>query len=134
MNNLELFLALPDVENITEEIDVSERLTKIFGKFKVKAMTQEEFKEYQRKSNYKVSGKGSVDIDSSKYFASVVAGQTLYPNFCDPEILTKFGCVTGEELVGKKLLIGEIITIATKIQEISGFGSNINTEIQEAKN
>ena len=38
MTDLEKFLSLPDVNEITEEVFVSERL----GKFKVRAMTADE--------------------------------------------------------------------------------------------
>lgn len=130
MNSLEEFLALPDVNQIVEEVFVSERL----GKFKIRAMTQEEFREYQRKAQGKIGKKG-IDFDISKFNLAMVAGQTVYPNFNDAELLKKAGCPNMPEmLITKKLLAGEIVELASKIQEISGFDTDIKEDIEEAKN
>ena len=130
MNSLEEFLALPDVTEIIEEVFVSKRL----GKFKVKAMSQDDFREYQKKAQGKIGKKG-VDFDIAKFNLLMVAGQTVYPNFNDAELLKKAGCPNMPELlITKKLLAGEIAELASKIQEISGFDGNLQEDIEEAKN
>lgn len=129
MNSLEDFLALPDVNNIVEEVLVSKRL----GKFKVKAMTADEHGEYMNRSRGKVNKKG-VDFDSAKFNLLICAGQTISPDFTNAELLQKSGCATPSELIKKKLLAGEIAELANKICEISGFDSDINEDIEEAKN
>lgn len=129
MNNLESFLALPDVDNIVEEVFVSKRV----GTFKVKAMTQDDFRNYQRVAQSKISKKG-FDFDISKFNLAMVAGQTVEPDFTSKELLTKCGCVLPEQLVQKKLLAGEIAEVARKIQEISGFDNEPEEDIEEAKN
>lgn len=129
MNNLEDFLALPDVSNIVEEVFVSNRV----GTFKVKAMTQDDFRNYQRLAQGKVNKKG-FDFDISKFYLAMVAGQTVEPDFSSKELLTKCGCALPEELVTKKLLAGEIAEIAKKIQEISGFDNEPDEDLEEAKN
>lgn len=129
MNSLEDFLALPDVNNIVEEVLVSKRL----GKFKVKAMTADEHGEYMNRSRGKVNKKG-VDFDSAKFNLLICAGQTISPDFTNAELLQKSGCATPAELIKKKLLAGEIAELANKICEISGFDSDINEDIDEAKN
>ena len=49
MNDLERFLALPNVDDITGDVFVSPRL----GTFKVKAMSQSDLKDYQRRASGK---------------------------------------------------------------------------------
>ena len=129
MNDLEQFLALPDIDNITADVFVSDRV----GTFKVKAMTAEEYRDYNRKSTGKFN-KDGVSFDSTKFFISMIAGQTISPDFANKEALAKSKCITPEELVSKKLLIGEIMTLASKIQEISGFNNNKDEDIEDAKN
>lgn len=129
MNELELFLKLPDVDNIIEEVYVSKRL----GKFKVKAMSSDEFSNYQKRARGKFK-KDGIDFDSAKFNLLIVAGQTIYPDFNNAELLQKANCATGADFIKKKLLPGEIAELATKIQEISGFDTDINEDIEEAKN
>lgn len=129
MNDLEKFLTLPDVNEIEGEVFVSKRL----GKFKVKAMTSDEFGEYQKRSRGKVGKKGA-DFDAPKFNLLIVAGQTIEPNFNNAELLKKAGCTTATELIKKKLLPGEIAELADKITELSGFDADINEDVEEAKN
>ena len=128
-NNLEAFLALPDVDNIVEEVFVSKRL----GKFKVKAMSAEEHGTYMKRSRGKVN-KDGMDFDSSKFNLLICAGQTVYPDFSNAELLKKAGCATATELIQKKLLAGEIAELSNQICKISGFDSDINEDVEEAKN
>lgn len=129
MKSLEDFLALPNVDEITEEVFVSKRL----GTFKVKAMTADEHGEYMKRARGKVN-KDGIDFDSSKFNLLICAGQTIEPSFSNAELLKKANCSTATELIKKKLLAGEIAELANKICEISGFDSDINEDIEEAKN
>lgn len=129
MKSLEDFLALPDVENLVEDVFVSKRL----GTFKVKAMTNREYQNYQKAARGKLKKDGA-DFDVPLFNMLIVAGQTTEPNFNDAELLKKSNCTTGKDFIEKKLLPGEISELANKICEISGFDININEEIEEAKN
>lgn len=129
MSDLEQFLALPDVENIIEEVFVSERL----GKFKVKAMTADEHREYQKQCQGRMK-KGGIDFDTTKFNLLLVAGQTVSPNFANAEFLKKSGCTTAMEFIKKKLKAGEIAELATQICAISGFETDITEDIEQAKN
>lgn len=129
MNDLEKFLQLPDVSDIVEEVFVSERL----GKFKVKAMTAEEHGSYQKRAQGKF-GKGGVEFDSGKFNLLIAAGQTVYPDFSNADLLKKAGCATAVDFIKRKLKAGEIAELSEKICEISGFETDINKEVEEAKN
>ena len=127
--SLEDFLALPDVNDIQEEIFVSKRV----GKFKVKAMTADEHQEYMKRSKGKIKKDGT-DFDSTKFNLLIVAGQTITPDFSNAELLKKAGCSTAIDFIKKKLLAGEIAEAAERIIEVSGFDNDINEDIDEAKN
>lgn len=129
MNDLEMFLNLPDVNSIEEEVFVSERL----GKFKVRAMTADEHGEYMKRSRSRLDKKG-VDFDTSKFNLLVVAGQTVYPNFASAELLKSTGCTTAVDFIKRKLKAGEIAELSQQICKISGFDSDINEDVEEAKN
>lgn len=129
MNDLEMFLTLPDVDTIEKEIKVSNRL----GTFKIRAMTSEEFSNYQTRCTRKMNKKG-VDIDINKLNTLIVAGQVVAPDFSNAEFLKKAGCSTATEFISKKLLIGEITEISKQVQILSGFDVDMNEDIEEAKN
>lgn len=129
MNDLEQFLSLPDVENIVEEIFVSERL----GKFKVKAMTEEQWRSYQNRCKGKLK-KGGMDFDTSKLNLLIVVGQTVSPDFSNAEFLKKVGCATATEFITKKFKAGEIAELSQQICKISGFDEDKEEAIEEAKN
>lgn len=130
MTNLDEFLAMPDVTDITEEVFVSKRL----GKFKVKAMSMQDFSDYQKKcTGGRVTKKG-VNFDSTKFNLLIVAGQTVEPDFNNAEFLKKANCLNAMEFIQKKLLVGEISELAKQIQAISGFDTDINEDVEEAKN
>ena len=129
MDNLDLFLNLPDVTSMEEEIFVSERL----GKFKVRPMSAEEHGEYMKRSRGKIN-KNGVDFDNGKFNLLIVAGQTIYPDFTNAELLKKANCATALDFIKRKLKAGEVSELAEQICRISGFDSNINEDIEEAKN
>lgn len=129
MGELVDFLSLPDVSDIVEEVYVSERL----GKFKVKALTQEQHQEFMNRSKGKLK-KNGVEFDSNKFQLLIVANQVIEPNFNNAELLQKAKCATATDLIKKKILPGEIAIIADKVLEISGFDNDLVDVIEEAKN
>lgn len=128
MTDLEMFLELPDVDSIVEEVYVSDRLPK----FKVKAMTAQELRDYQNKC--KIKSKKGVELDTGKFNLLVVAGQVVSPDFSNAEFLKKANCATASQFIEKKLLAGEIANLGKQIVQISGFDNDINEDIEEAKN
>lgn len=130
MISLDEFLTMPDVSDITEEVDVSKRL----GKFKIKAMSAEDFADYQKKCTTGRVTKKGMNFDSTKFNLLIVAGQTIEPDFNNAEFLKKAGCTSAIDFIQRKLKVGEITTLSQKIQAISGFDEDINDNVEEAKN
>ena len=126
---LDDFLELPDISGMTTEIEVSKRI----GKVKIGALSSEEYSEITKKSR-KIDKKGNINFDDNAFKLAIVSSKLLEPDFSNAEFLAKVKCNTAKEFISKKLLPGEIQEISNKILEFSGFESDLDEDIQEAKN
>lgn len=135
MSKLTDFLLNNTVENLTEEIIVSDRF-KVDGeilKFKIKAVNPDEFSDLQKQCT-KVGKKGKVNFDSKMFNEQLIINYTVDPNFKDAEVVKKAGCMTPEQLVNKVLLAGEVATLVEEISALSGFDKDLEELREEAKN
>jgi len=128
MSRLEEFLALPNVDDIVTEITV-ERL----GTFKVKPLSPASHQEFQRRCRTK-DRKGETDFNMLKFNLLVITNQVIDPDFSNAEALQKGGFANPRDFVSAKLKAGEIFELAQKICEISGFDTEIEEVVEEAKN
>ena len=132
MSSLKAFLNPVKVEN--KEIIVSDRFVED-GKvvpFIIKPITQKEneilMKKYTRK------GKNGEEIfDRTKYSQGMTASAVVFPNLADAELQSVYGLGEAECLVNM-LLVGEFAKLMDEVQKLSGLDSDINTDIEEAKN
>ncbi|BDU92669.1 phage tail assembly chaperone [Clostridium perfringens] len=135
MSKLTEFLLNNTVENLTEEVIVSDRF-KVDGeilKFKIKAVNPDEFSDLQKQCT-KVGKKGKVNFDSKMFNEQLIINYTVDPNFKDAEVVKKAGCMTPEQLVNKVLLAGEVATLVEEISALSGFDKDLEELREEAKN
>lgn len=131
MSVLQDFLELPDISGMTDTITV-----KVGGKeleLTVRPISDEDYKEYQRRSSKTVKG-NSVVLDQTKLRMCILENHIVEPNFNDASFLEKVGCATGYQFLEKKFPAGILQDIVAKVLEISGFMNDINVEIEEAKN
>lgn len=136
MSNLQDFLNANPVDNLTEEVAVSPRFKDKDNnllKFKVKAMTNAEFDEIRKAATTVKKGR-KIEFDAHKFNLQMVVNHTVEPNFKQVDSIKKLGCSTPEEYVQRVLLAGEVSTLATKIQELSGFDVSMEELVEEAKN
>lgn len=136
MGALQDFLNANTIDNIIEEVVVSDRFRDKDGnllKFKVKAMTEDEYEEARRGAT-KIGKKGKTEFDERKFSYAVLTNNVIEPCFKDPESMKKVGCVTSEQYISKVLLAGEISTLVSEITRISGFGTDTDELINEVKN
>jgi hypothetical protein len=133
--SLQDFLNAHPVDNLTDEVAVSTRLSDKNGplKFKIKAMSSQEFDEI-RKACTNVKKGRKVEFDAQRFNLKVIINNTLVPSFKDVESIKKLGCLTPDDYVQKVLLPGEISTLAQKISELSGFDTDMEELVEEAKN
>lgn len=129
------FLIKNPVNNLTEEVFVSDRFVDENGKklsFKIKAMSGEAYASY-RKEALRITGRGA-DFDTKRFNELVVINHTVNPNFRDAEAVKAAGCITPEQYMYRSLLAGEIDALAAKISELSGFNTTIEEATKEVKN
>lgn len=139
MDTLQEFLNANPVDNLTDEVIISDRFKDKNGnifKFKIKAMTNEDF-EIARKKAMKLNlqkGKRDVSFDNRAFNESIVINNTLYPDFKNAESIKALGCMSPEQYLNKVLLSGEIAELAQQIQVLSGFEKDLSELAEEVKN
>lgn len=130
MDNLEEFLTLPDVSDIEAEVIISKR----FGKFKIKALSCDEYEAIVKKARKMNIKTKKIDFDTNMFNSDVINCSLISPDFSNKEFLDKVKCNTAREFINKKLLPGEIQELSDKIVELSGFDKELPDQIDEAKN
>ncbi|RJX40869.1 XkdN-like protein [Paenibacillus pinisoli] len=134
--SLQDFLNSNLVTDLTEDVAVSTRFKDKDGnllKFKIKAMSNPDFNDL-RKSCTEVKKNRKVEFDSHRFNLRMIINHTVVPDFKHAESIQKLGLHTPEEYVESTLLAGEVTTLASKIQELSGFDVDMSALVDEAKN
>lgn len=129
MSRLEEFINFQDVEQMETDVYVNERL----GTFKVKPLSVTKHNEFRQRCMTR-NKKGEISTDLGKFNLLVISNQVKDPDFSNAEFLQKVNCSNAREFIERKLLSGEIMEIASKILEISGFDNDISEKVEEAKN
>ena len=129
MSNLEKFIAMPNVKDVTEEVFINDRI----GKIKIKPMTNEQYNSYLARCRGKIT-KNGIDFKDGKYNLLVITNHVVDPDFNNAEGLAKAGFNDPYEFINAKLKAGEIQDIVIKIAELSGIGGSIDEAVEEAKN
>ncbi|MGK5512054.1 phage tail assembly chaperone [Brevibacillus formosus] len=135
MSTLQEFLNANPVDNLTEEVYISERFKDEDGNaflFKIKAMTNKEFNDIRKRAT-KVKGR-KAEFDVEAFNRSIVIQHTIVPDFKNAESLQGLGCMTPDQYLEKVLLSGEIVELASQIQKLSGFDVEMEALVEEAKN
>lgn len=132
MSSLKAFLNAVQVEN--KEVIVSNRFMEE-GKvipFIIRPITQKEneqlIKRYTRKDK-----KGVENFNRTEYVQALTACAVVFPNLNDAKLQDKYG-LGDTEVLKNMLLIGEYATLASEVQTLSGLDTDINEDIEEAKN
>lgn len=125
------FLVQNPVDNVTEQVVVSKRLEQF--PFTIKAMTGQEFSEYQKLATA-IGKKKKVSFDTQKFNEQVVLNHVIEPNFRDAESIKAAGCMSPEQFLYRSLLAGEISELSNKISVLSGFDADMEETVEEAKN
>lgn len=132
MSSLKAFLNPVQVEN--QEVVISNRFMED-GKvipFIIRPITQKEneqlIKKYTRKDK-----KGTETFNRTEYVQALTASAVVFPNLSDAKLQDKYGL--GEtETLKNMLLVGEYATLAQAVQSLSGLDTDVNEDIEEAKN
>jgi len=125
MGKLMDFLLNNQVEDITEEITLSERLKGF--KFVIKAIPSAGYDDYIARARKDSSMK------DRKAETALILDYCVEPNFRDKEALKQSGCKTPYELIDKTLKIGEQKNLYLAISKLSGFES-MEAQVERVKN
>jgi hypothetical protein len=139
MSTLQQFLNSNPVDNLTAEVAISNRFKDEDGnvlKFTIRAMSSDDMAAYQKRA-MKINPKSKdrkVEIDASAISKAIVINHTVVPSFKDAESIRQLGCTDADEYLQKVLLAGEIEELSKEIQQISGYNTNFEELVDEAKN
>lgn len=132
MSSLSAFLNPIQVEN--KEVFVSNRFQED-GKpvpFIIRSISEAENKELMKKYTKK-DKKGQENFNRYEYIHELVATAVVDPDLNDTRLQEKYGLGISKCL-SNMLDMGEFAELSQEVQTISGLDSDINEDIEEAKN
>jgi len=133
MSSLKAFLNPIKAEN--KEVIVSDRFQED-GKpvpFVIRPITQKE-NEQLLKKHTKRDKRGNDFFDRTGYIHELVASAVVFPDLKNAELQKAYGVLGEVELLKTMLYAGEFAELGQAVQELSGLDTDINEEIEEAKN
>ncbi|MBA2943380.1 hypothetical protein HZF08_34480 [Paenibacillus sp. CGMCC 1.16610] len=69
-------------------------------------------------------------LDEEQFNVALIFAATVSPNWGDPRLLAKYQASSGEEVIKRILLAGELSALGDEVLDLSGF----NTTLDEVKN
>lgn len=75
-------------------------------------------------------GQKSERLDEEQFNVALIAAATVSPNWGDSRLLAKYEASSGEEVIKRILLAGELSALGDEVLDLSGF----NTQLDEVKN
>lgn len=141
MSNFAAFMAQNVAKIENKKIVVSDRFKDENGKamkWEIKALTEAENNELQRKAMIQVPVAGrrgmfTREVDQIKYTQLLLAASVVYPNLNDAELQNSWGVMTPEDLIGKMLYPNEAAKLAKEVMAYAQI-ENLSDAVEEAKN
>ena len=132
---LESFLA-PNIEAVKP---VTKKISDRLPPFTVKAIPAAQASEIRKKhtKTTKAPGKGNGFIQSTDgegNMLDMIIACTVVPDFNSAELQKSYGVMGAQSLVGTMLLPGEHADLSALVAEVNGFDSEMQEEIEKAKN
>lgn len=132
MNALQQFLTTNTVDNLVEEISIGGRLKDF--KFKIKAMTGNQYNDYQALCIENPNSPKKRKFNTKKFNELIVVNCVIEPNFKDPEWMKELGVIDATAAMYRTLLAGEISQLAEAALRLSGFDRDFDEEMDTVKN
>jgi len=142
MSTLSAFLAENALTAENVKLPVSPRFLDENGKpmlWEVKVVSAAEDEELRRDSLERVPVPGRKnqyqrETDYNKYLGKLAVACTVFPNLNSAELQDSYHVKKSEDLLKAMLTAGEYAEYLAKIQEICGFDTTLQDEVDEAKN
>lgn len=135
MNNLKAFLNPIKQEN--KEVIVSKRFVDEDGKpvpFVIRPISEKENDFLMKKYTKKDSKSGRETLNRTEYAHALVAAAVVSPDLKNAELQQAYGVLGEANLLITMLNIGEFATLSEEVSKLSGLDTDINEDIEEAKN
>ena len=133
MGSLSAFLNPVKTEN--KEVIISDRFQENGEPvpFVIRPITQAENEELMKKHR-KVDKNGIEVFNRIQYQQELTATAVVDPPLNNAELQKHYGVLGAPKLLSTMLYAGEYATLLEEVQKLSGFDTNINDDIEEAKN
>ena len=133
MGSLVAFLNPVKTEN--KEVIISDRFQEN-GKpvpFVIRPITQAENEDLIKKHR-KVDKQGVEIFNRIQYQQELTAVAVVEPNLNDETLQKQYGVLGASKLLSAMLYVGEYANLLEQVQKLSGLNTNINDDIEAAKN
>ena len=74
------------------------------------------------------------ELDADAYLGKLAVACTVFPNLNDKELQDSYKVMGGDALLKAMLAPGEYAEYVSKVQEVCGFDTTLQDEVDEAKN
>lgn len=113
----------------TEDTPQKDVYMKRFGvHFRIQAIDGKTINRIREQATYPT--KDGEKVDNEKFGMLIIEKGCAIPNWSDPTLLSKYGASSATEVIGKRLLAGEIAKLAGEILDLSGFDDDSLDEVK----
>ncbi len=142
MSNLRAFLAENAVKTETIKYGASKRFLDEDGKpilWEIACITSSEDEALRKDSTKRVPIPGkrnqfTQELDVNLYLGRLASKCTQFPNLNDSELQNSYGVMGADALLKTMLTPGEYADYLLKVQEVNGFDTTFEEQVDEAKN
>lgn len=142
MSDLSMFFAENAVKEEKVKYAASKRFLDKLGKpveWELSCITSKEDEEIRRSCTKKVQvpgkrGQFTSETDGNLYLGKLAARCVVFPNLNDAALQNSYGIMGSDNLLKAMLKSGEYSDLIVKVQEINGFDTDMEEQVEEAKN
>lgn len=129
MTEEQILQRLLDADSVPER---TVRIERLGAPIKLRGLTGKQVYSIRERCTDRKEKRGHTTerLDEEQFNTSLIAASTVSPSWGDPKLLAKFNASSGEEVIKRILLAGELSALGDVVLDLSGF----NTELQEVKN
>ncbi|TCZ70968.1 hypothetical protein E0485_23050 [Paenibacillus albiflavus] len=129
MTEEQILQRLLDADTIPER---TVRIERLGTPIKLRGLTGKQVYNIRERCTERKEKRGQTTerLDEEQFNTSLIAASTISPNWGDSKLLAKFNASSGEEVIKRILLAGELSALGDVVLDLSGF----NTELREVKN
>lgn len=126
------------INKLLEPTEVPERtymIDRIGIPITLKGLSEREIQRIRRECTVerKHRGQRTKELNEEEFNAALIEAATVSPNWGDKRLLSSLKLSSGREVIKRRLLAGEMMALADKVMELSGFDDELE-EIDNIKN